>query len=95
MFVLLLDLFEPKLGIEVALGVDPRSDELAQERADEGLLSKIEFRIDVAAGRQVENDGLDLLLGDLRILAQLDHEPNLSAGGSEVVEQRATSGRPT
>ena len=70
--VLGLDALEAELRVEGALGVDAGGHQLAQEGPDEGLLAQVELGVDVAAGRQVENDRLDLLLGDLRVGVELD-----------------------
>ena len=64
--VLGLDALEAELVLEGTPGVDAGGHQLAQEGADERLLAQVELGVDVAAGRQVKDDRLDLLLGDGR-----------------------------
>src|SRR5690606_10837399 len=80
--VLALDRLEPGLGRElVALArVDPGGDDLAQVGPDERLLAEVELAVDVPAGREIEDDRFDLLLGDSGIGGELDHRCSVVPG---------------
>ena len=93
--VLVLDPLEAQLGVEGAAGVDPRGDEVAEEGPDEGLLADVELRVDVPQRGEVEDQGLDLLLGDGGIGVELDHDvaPQDIAGAARENGPNAGQGR--